>query len=263
MVLENNQTLFPCKDRRIYFPELGGFILNVLNSMPSLDNALCVYAGNHCDADGVLRFVENQTVAKYRFATSAILFLTPERMTPFTVPTVPILRGDMVIVGPRSESRKRKNVFKTMFSPFDDNATSFVITILFGFLAVWAIGTSISIWPLEWKNFVRHFVGEHDIENAPDGDGFNKRRDEIRLSIKMWTKTFSLAFKVLLGIFIIFYELVAFDWIFAERSREVIIDLQSLNERQLSEYIVPGGGAPELEFRRHSKYSGRKRHFLH
>lgn len=256
MVAEDNQTLFRCKDRRTFFPDLGGFSFNVKSALKSLDDDLCAFAGNQCSVDGMIEFIAQYSNSPdgYQFGVTGMMFILPHRISSTSIPTVPIMDGRMVLLGPRTKSQKKKYAFRRMVSPFQIDAWLSILGVAFVFLFLWLLISWSFQDPVHFRDvagiMVRDLPGRFLVVPGEYPQDLGVLEENIQLANRFAFNTLKLSVKVFLAITVLFYEIAVVYYIFEERGRTETIDIQGLKKSEMAKYIVIRGGAQEFVFRK-------------
>ncbi len=258
MVAHDNQTIFPCRDRRAYFPDLNGIIFIVKEAIVPLHDAWCVYGGNQCTFNGMIDFISQHSTpeARYRFGVTGIAFIMPHRIRSTSKPTVPIMEGKMVIVGPRSPPSRKRDSLTSMILPFELGAWLSIVGVVFCFSILWLLVACAFTRPVNLRSLLQLVVGEYVPEIPPAPEQPEKQQEwlnmqeNLRLSKKVAIAGLRSSFKVFLGTTIIFYEVLIAYHIFEQRSQSVTIDVRGLEKAELSSYGVVGDGAQEFVLRK-------------
>ncbi len=253
MVLRYNQTLFRCKDRRFHFPDLKGIIFNVKDAVVPFHNARCIYGGNQCTFDGMVDFISQHSTpeSKYRFGVTGIMFIMPHRISRSSKPTVPIMDGKMVIVGPRSMQSSRTDSFKSFILPFELSAWLSILGVVIFFVVLWVLAARAFTGQVNLRSFVQLFVGDYnpDMPSPPDQPEVKASHENSRLLKTLAISILRSSFKVFLTASLIFYELLIAYHIFDQRTQIVTVNVQGLSIPELRKYIVVGGSAQEFVFK--------------
>ncbi len=264
MEAQNNQTLFRCRDRAKTFPGLSGISFRIMDHLP-LKDALCVFGGTQCTFNNMVDFVAEHSTFRegYQFGISGLMFLVPNRISQRTIPSVPIIEGKMVVLGPRDPAQRRRDTLRTIIQPFRWDAwmmlgATLALLLVLSFLK-YCLYTEKK--KRSFYNYVRSLVGDDvsdpifNPKNASELTMEERKwlrglQEESKLMNKVSGTALGLAGAALLTISILFYEIAVVNYIFAQTVQHLGKDVQNLTQRELSNYLVMGSAAQEIIWRK-------------
>ncbi len=123
--------------------------------------------------------------SKYRFGVTGIAFLIPHRIRATSKPTVPIMNGKMVIVGPRTPPPKRKDAFVSMILPFELSAWLSILAVALCFLVLWLLTACALARECSVRTLLQVIVGEHNPELRPRPERMGDNNDWSSLQEKL------------------------------------------------------------------------------
>ncbi len=259
MEAQNNQALFRCRDRVEVFPGLLGSSFRILDNLP-LENAICVFGGTQCTFNNMVDFVaEHSTVIEgYQFAVIGLLFIYPDRISQRTIPTVSIMEGRTVILGPRDPHPRTRDVLRTVFQPFrlDVWVMLGAVLVFFFLLSVLKFCFSTQKKKRSFYNYLSSMCGEVQSdtitspENASEQTADERKwtqelQEEFKHMSKVSGTALGLAFAALLTVIILFYEIAIVNYVFIRGEKQLEKDVQNLTPRELSKYMVMANTAHE------------------
>lgn len=263
-----NQTLpFKCRTRSETFTQLRGPFFDILDKIPFLDEAYCIWVGPSCTFNDMVRFVEKQsenTVEGQRqFIVGGMLFYVPSRVSRWTYQSAPLVQGKIQIIGPRNTPRGFKKGMKEgwdiLQNPFDKWSwlVLFVYFVLFLVLRIW-IG--LLHLDLVWTNkkpkerlgqvmsvFYSCFPGAQDPDNkSQTGDKTsNNDDDKVNLKYHWLSKLWFLTLGVIYTIVFLYFEV---GLLLDQQSVDLGKELGKLGKKDLEKFHVTGGTAQEKIF---------------
>ena len=209
MTSTDQERPFRCRVRKKTYPRLKGIFFRTLDEMETLTDAWCMWAGPNCPFDGLITFLHNTTEAgPHQFLAGGLLFNLVYRMRNTTIPTVPIVHDQIVVLGRNMVAQMNiRSAWKIVLSPFTKAVWIFLVCCL---IAMAVLRVLISFM-FGRRRLIRHIFGEYNTETSEDVERFNR----------YWMNGLSLFF--ILGI--LYYELALVSVVLGEREKTPIAKL--------------------------------------
>ena len=205
---------FRCRDREKFYPMLSGIFFDILHEMSQLGSAWCTWSGPDCTFDDLVMFVDQSDKAGgYNFVAGGLLFNLNYRMSNTSIPSVPLLQDELVVVGPR----KTVSTIDSLLSPFSARVWGFLMCLF-----CLALGLRILIsWSFARKRFWQHLFGEYN--------------DKTPFMLRYLNRYWSCGFMLSLSILILYYETAVthFVWDVPPKKR-----LESWNRNENGEQLA-------------------------
>lgn len=262
MTSPENQTLFPCKNRKKLFPQLDGIAFQLHQEL-NLDNAQCVWAGSRCTFNEVVKFVsdraqDNSTKA-YMFGVTGLVAQLPSRVSLDALTTVTLYESEIIILRSNTEhSGEIKGAFSQVFRGFE-LGTWLVLAGFLVLLLLLALFVSITFTQsCSTIDILMHAIGDHHEAQIPEhlerGDARRSRRAFHRAS----TLLLGIAFSAFVLITILFYEISVVNFIFNEQAEQLPKPLSEYSDKELSRFSVLRNATPENVLRRAVDNTGKR-----
>eukprot|EP00171_Calliarthron_tuberculosum_P003041 IDg3041t1 len=164
----DDQAPFRCHDHKKVDIGVHGVIFNMINEMPELSNARCVWAGPECVFDDLIWFVGNVSKAgQHKFVAAGMLFLLRYRVSKYRIPSAALLEDQIVVVGPRQLQIGPSGAWRSIWRPFSTDAWSMLIAIVIVllFVRVWTVLYYTD--PLTFDSFGANLFGDEPFASAP------------------------------------------------------------------------------------------------
>lgn len=245
MKLEEHQAPFKCRDRKKVWPNLKGAFFDIMDNIPEVEDALCVWAGSKdsCVFDDMVRFLEKTSIeGKHKFVVGGLMFLLGYRVSRYTIPSVPMLENQLNILGPSGDSAGFKESFRIVSRPFTTEAWIFIISIMGAFLLVRIVIALNFMHRLDRYSFWSNLFGEYDTvaarrriynhlycESCSAGNSsFDLRCDRCRErretederieNLRALNTNWYRATHLSVIIIVLFYEIAVVNFVFARKS---------------------------------------------
>ncbi len=100
MRTEEHQKLFRCRERANFFPLLSGPFFDLVDAIPELQKASCIWAGPNSTYESNVLFVRHVSHGKrtLKIVAGGMLFQMAYRVSNGTIPSAPITNGKVVVV---------------------------------------------------------------------------------------------------------------------------------------------------------------------
>lgn len=130
--------LFPCKNsNKLFSNNLTGITFDIFHNIShnaSLEDALCVFAGQECFVNDLVDFL-NEEGRTYKFAIAAMLLERPERQTTSLYPSTSFIDDQLVIVGTKAQ----KGPMQILMRPFRKEAWGLLVGMMAAFIVSGAL----------------------------------------------------------------------------------------------------------------------------
>lgn len=161
---EKDQEPFKCRERHIKWPDLRGAFFSIMDDIPELEDALCVWAGSKttCMFDDMVSFVGNSSRnGLHKFAVGGLMFMVQYRISNHTIPSAPMLESQLIIIGPRKDTVDMKEGLRMFWGPFTPPAWM-CITGIFVFFFLMRLWIAIQFMhPFDHYSFCSNLFGEY------------------------------------------------------------------------------------------------------
>lgn len=212
------QKPFPCAKYSQIYEDLYGPFFEIVNKIPALSDAQCVWGGTDCSYDDKINFVQRTSENReYRFIAGGLLFNLEYRMSKHAVPSVPLMSDKTVVIGPRNDDRVSwKSAWDALWRPFTTKAWAMLIFTLLSvvFLRVW-ISYHFTT-PFTWQHFRDNLLGDYIHANTAmyprrrrSGSSIARHRDPAELRrLNSYTTN---GVKMLFILVLLYYEVSSFS----------------------------------------------------
>ena len=228
---------FLCRDRRMkgVFSEM---LLEMGRTMPELNEALCVFGGNDCNFDDLIRFVgyAAQMGNRHQFVAGSYLLNMQRRRTKHTIQSAPMLVDSMILMYRNDVNPwPWKDALERIFKPF--GLLGWTVIVMFGLILVLCVIL-----------FVFRFTPKN--RNARD-----KVHWLCTLSHSRWTMPMKIGwlllvimFTIYVAVLLLMYEVSLAVALFRERP-PLLNDINQLSGFEKDRISVVGGAASETILR--------------
>ena len=220
-----------------------------LISRTSGANDLCASAGNSCEFNDLVNFIEVQAEKGYKFGIMGHLLETPQRQC-LNDASVATLDDSMVILGPRETDASPANSILQLFRPF--HWGSWLIFVVTSLLFV------VVCFTITWKlNAYRRGAVGDAIQLLLGQQGSTNLEEEIRsaqgdAAAKSFaarngvvTSLFRVAIGAYILIFILFYEVAVVNFLFLESTPVLSKRVSRIPVSELKNYGILKNSALE------------------
>ena len=214
MTSSDHERPFRCRLRKKAYPKLEGIFFNTLDSVDTLSDAWCMWAGPNCPFDGLISFLRDTSEAgPHQFLAGGLLFNLEYRMRNTSIPTVPLVHDEIQVVGRNVGSQVNlSSAWKVVLSPFTKAVWIFLVCCL---IAMGILRVLISFM-FGRERLIRHIFGEYDDdETSPD----------VKRCNRYWMNGLRLFFIIT----ILFYELALVSVVLDQREKTPIAQLDPIN----------------------------------
>lgn len=238
--LEKPVPPIPCKSE-----EFQGIFFDILKrpelkeEHPDIKNAKCIYAGSNCSFDGTICFMQESQKKNtgHRFIAGGFFSFLPNRRTPFTINSAPVVTTSMTLVYNRSRVLNTFNHARhSIFSPFEGGA--------WGMVALFAV-ILVLCFALYLVTFCPHREFRPAIEWILAG-----KQSQNPYEATSW-RTLKVSVTVFLAVLILLYE-VGIAVLLFRGGDPLIRDMDELKNLNLNKLIVAQAGASERILRHYT-----------
>ena len=250
----DQQTLFKCRERASIFPHLSGLFFDVLDEMPELQNASCIWGGPEATFDGLVQFVRNVSLRNQslKFVAGGILFQMAHRMSSGSIPSASMFNSKVVVVSVNRPALKAFNdAMNSIVGPFGKGTWWLLSGLILLFAALYAIinycflseCSLLHMHNAMLEPFVpRHWLLRKGIDDVVSGD---ESRESRAYLIRVWMRS-ALLFFVICALF---WEIGVVNFITNDRPYVVQFKLYGMRRHTLKRFVVHNGGAMETMLR--------------
>ena len=234
--------IIPCSHHSSV-PGLHGPFFQLLKQIDGLESSYCIFAKN-CSFEDTVQFIGNISKLEYphKFMVGGLMFVTEQRITNHTIPSVPLTEGSFVLLGNREELAHESNSGTYYaWSSFSSSAIALFLLSSIILLFMRALISLTFTTPRTFSNVMSSFWGfsgtKHDAE------------DEImHFWLLFLNNLIRNAGSFLFISMILFYELSAVNFLFQniDGGLDERFDGQSCEE--ISQFAVIAGDAQEYFF---------------
>ena len=280
---------FRCSERleRFKNPPYGPFF-NVIQQVPQLRDAYCVFSGHECSFDDQVEFLQyahENGGGDHQFIAGGILWTLSYRISPTAIPSVTFITGRILVLGPRKAPQlSARDAWNAVFGPFEKNAWLYIISLIITFIVLRAGLAFLFTKPILWRAVFWNFFGEYEtaqkiqdkaveannqnggnsgnIDDSTDehndsahtniSGGMDEELNETRQNreiLEFYNKYWMTAFKMFFALTILFYELALFTHVFEILTRPPFKNIRNLNSIELDEFTMLKGAAQEYLFK--------------
>ncbi len=246
----DHQILFKCRERTRIFPRLKGPFFDLIDEIPELENAFCIWGGSNETFDDLVRFIRNVSRGNQplKFVTGGMLFQMAHRISNGSVPSVSMSTGKIVVVSINRPAQKAfKQAMDTIVGPFG-RGTWWLLSGFTLLLVVLYVLTNYcflancslpGIYNAMVEPFVpTHWLLQNSIDDLASDDMSKKSRAYL---ILVW-KRGALLFLVISALF---WEIGVVNFITNDRPYVIPFKLQGIPVHKLSQFVLNNGSSFE------------------
>lgn len=229
---------FPCKDRIIHAPGLRGLSLRIMDLIPPLHEAQCVFGRLDCPFQQMIEFLENEK--HHQFMFGGFVWILPGRISNNTRMSPTVYEDPVVIVGRASGRSPVDQSFENIVRPFA-RETWIVIGCFYVVVCLVHVLSSFAFAiPKTPMNVCRHLFCD-----------FSRSRtsERVRMHNIAVAKMLRLVIAFTSIIIILFYEITVVNYVLRNKPRTLEKDVRNLSSAELAHYFVIKDDGTELLFR--------------
>jgi len=219
MKTDQESTLFPCKNKKLLYPNLDGISFQIHSEIDF--DSLCVWGGPHCTFNTMFDFLNdismNPATQAYQFGLTGMVALLPQRMTTHTRPTITISEAPVILLkstiglGPESLS----DSFEQVSRGFGTGSWALIFSFLGGLLFL----AYVISFRFTGSSSLFAFMGRLLVqENRKRSDIYGESEHVRRTKYNMYITSMKLI-GVMFGMFVmvvaLFYEVRFLDMLYA------------------------------------------------
>ncbi len=208
MRTEEHQKLFRCRERARVFPLLSGPFFDLVDAIPELQKASCIWAGPNTTYESNIQFVGHVSRGKrtLKFVAGGMLFQMAYRISNGTIPSAPKSHGKIVVVSANRPAQKAfSDATKAIVGPFGQSTWWLLSSIILLFATVYVLINYCFLLNDSLKSMcnamLEPFVPEHWLCHHRIGDVVsNDSKELLAYLIDIW-KRGALLFLVISALF--------------------------------------------------------------
>ncbi len=250
MQTTKQQKLFQCRERARIFPKLSGPFFELLDEIPELHNAFCLWGGPDQTFDGLVRFVRNVSSRKrpLKIVAGGMLFQMAHRVSNGSIQSASMTNSKLVVVSINRPAQKAfTDAIISIVGPFGSGSwwllSGFIV--LFGatyFLINYSFLTNNSL-PGKYNAILEpfvptHWLRQHDVEDMQLDQNSKESRTYL---IRVWKQS---AF-LFLVISALFWEIGVVNFITNDKPYVLPFELQGIPIETLKRFVLNDGSAFE------------------
>ena len=248
------QKLFKCRERASVFPGLKGPFFDLVDDIPELQNASCIWAGPNETFDGLVRFVRNVSrgTRPLKFVTGGMLFQMAHRISNGTIPSASMSNGKLVVVSINRPAQKAiKEAIDSIVGPFGNGTwwllSGFILLLLVVYVLTNYCFLASRSLPNMYNAMLEPFVPTHwllqnSIDHVASG---NKSKESRAYLIRVWKRS-ALLFLVISALF---WEIGVVNFVTNDRPYVIRFTLRGMRIPKLKRFVVNRGSAYETLLR--------------
>ncbi len=247
---EEHQKLFRCRERARVFPLLSGPFFDLVDAIPELQKASCIWAGPNSTYDSMVQFVGrvsrgNRTL---KFISGGLLFQMAYRISNGTIPSVSVTSGKVVVVSINRPAEKAvSDAAKAIVGPFGQGTWWLLSGIILLFAAVYVLITYCFLINYSCKSvcnaMLEPFIPMHWLRRHRIGDvaSDNDSKESRAYLIRMWKRSMLL----FLVISALFWEIGVVNFVTNDQPYVLPFVLNGMKRDTLERFIVSKDSAFE------------------
>ncbi len=242
--------LFKCRERARTFSRLKGPFFDLIDEIPELENAFCIWGGRNETFDGLVRFIRNVSRGNrpLKFVTGGMLFQMAHRISNGSFPSASMSNGKLVVVSINRPVQKAfKEAMDTIVGPFGRGAwwllSGFILLLVVLYVfANYCFLANRSLSSM-YNAMLEPFVPTHWLlQNSMDDLASDDKSKESRAYLILVWKRGALLFLVISALF---WEIGVVNFVTNDRPYVLPFKLQSMPARTLSRFYLNNGSAFE------------------
>lgn len=162
---------FKCKDSLTKYGNiLRGPYFYFIQTIPILEDAYCIYAGDKCLYDNQIEFLTDiaNRKQKHQFIVAGHMFILSYRISNDSIPSTPVTHGPILIVGPLAAREVTlSKALEVVSGPFETTAWIFITIMLLTFVIVRIEIAFTFTYPLRLVPFWWNVWGEYAAAKQP------------------------------------------------------------------------------------------------
>lgn len=232
---------FPCnfRSRRAQRAAgFGGLFFQIMDMIPELDDAQCVFGGLDCSVQDMVHFLEADDRHQFMFGGS--VWILPDRISNNTNVSPALHEERILVVGHKTRQSDVEQSFDNVVRPFDKWTWALIVGFYVG---VCVVHVSLSCYyakPRDFANVCRHILCDYTKSTNPETVRFTN-------TSSVGVLRFVVAFTSIL--IVLFYEITVVNYVFRNQPRTLEKDIRDLSPEELKTYVLVQGGGSELLFR--------------
>ncbi len=248
------QNLFKCRERASIFPLLNGPFFDLLDEIPELRNASCIWGGPNETFDGLVKVIRNVSLGQrpLQFVAGGMLFQMAHRISSGSIPSATMSSSKPVVVSINRPAEKAvSDATKAIVGPFGHGAWWLLCGLILLFVILYVLInycflTNCSL-PSTYNAMLELFVPTHWLLQNRIGDmvSDSNSTESRAYLIRVWKRS-ALLFLVISALL---WEIGVVNFVTNDRPYVLRFKLRGMHESTLKRFVVNKAGAFETMLR--------------